>query len=75
MNLKLAIVSIGLLWLAAVSDANAVVCANGVYRAGCAGPNGAIVRRKPVYVPPRTVVVVPRNTHHCYWRHGVRVCR
>ena len=29
-------------------DANAVVCARGVYRAGCAGPNGAVVVRKPV---------------------------
>jgi hypothetical protein len=24
-------------------DANAVVCARGVYRAGCVGPNGAAV--------------------------------
>ena len=28
--------------------ASAAVCANGVYRAGCAGPNGAVVVRKPV---------------------------
>ena len=34
-------------------QANAVVCANGVYRAGCAGPNGAvIVRKPPVYRSP-----------------------
>ena len=25
------------------TDANAVVCARGVYRAGCAGPNAAVV--------------------------------
>jgi hypothetical protein len=25
-------------------EANAVVCAKGVYRAGCAGPRGAVVR-------------------------------
>jgi hypothetical protein len=25
-----------------VSEAHAVVCARGVYRAGCAGPNGAV---------------------------------
>jgi hypothetical protein len=25
------------------TDANAVVCAKGVVRAGCAGPNGAVV--------------------------------
>lgn len=30
------------------SDANAVVCARGVYRAGCAGRNGAVVVRRPV---------------------------
>jgi hypothetical protein len=42
----------------AASDANAVVCARGVYRAGCAGPAGAVVVRRP---PPvavcRTVIV------------------
>jgi hypothetical protein len=30
------------------TDANAVVCAAGVVRAGCAGPNGAVVARRPV---------------------------
>lgn len=29
------------------SNANALTCVNGVYRAGCAGPNGAAVVRKP----------------------------
>jgi hypothetical protein len=39
--------------LATPPPANAVSCVNGVYRAGCAGPNGAaVVRKKP---PPRTV--------------------
>lgn len=32
------------------TEANAVVCARGVVRAGCAGPNGAVVVRKPVPV-------------------------
>jgi hypothetical protein len=32
-----------------ISPANAVVCARGVYRAGCAGPHGAVVARRPVY--------------------------
>lgn len=32
------------------TDANAVVCARGVYRAGCAGARGAVVVRKPVAV-------------------------
>lgn len=31
--------------------AHAVTCANGVYRAGCAGPNGAVVGRKPYAAP------------------------
>lgn len=38
------------------SDANAVVCARGVYRAGCAGPNGAVVVRKPVVHCTRVLV-------------------
>lgn len=33
--------------------ANAAVCADGVYRAGCAGPNGAmVVHKDPYYKPP-----------------------
>jgi hypothetical protein len=32
--------------------AGALTCANGVYRAGCAGPNGAAVVRKPPYAHP-----------------------
>ncbi len=34
-----------------LGTAGAVVCANGVYRAGCAGPHGAAVVRKPVPRP------------------------
>ena len=45
------------------AEANAVVCANGVYRAGCAGPRGAAVVRKPAVVC-RTV-----------WVNGVKVRR
>jgi hypothetical protein len=30
-------------------EANAVVCAAGVYRAGCVGVRGAAVVRRPVY--------------------------
>jgi len=52
---------IALFWLiAAAPDANAVVCARGVYRSGCAGPRGAVVVRHPY--------------HHRYYR-GVRVYR
>jgi hypothetical protein len=44
------------------TDASAAVCARGVYRAGCAGPRGAVVARRPV-IAPRVVaprVVTPR---------------
>jgi hypothetical protein len=41
-------------------DANAYVCARGVYRAGCVGPRGG---------------VVVRHGPRCFWRGGVRVCR
>jgi hypothetical protein len=34
---------------AVTHHANAVVCANGVYRAGCTGPNGTAVVRKHPY--------------------------
>ena len=44
-------------------DASAVVCAHGVYRAGCAGYRGAVVVRRPV-VACRYV-----------WVNGVRVRR
>ena len=37
-----------------VSEANAVVCARGPYRAGCAGPRGAVVGHRPYgYGVPR----------------------
>ena len=42
----------------AAKEANAVVCARGVYRAGCAGPNAAVVVRKPVPVARCTRVLV-----------------
>ena len=38
------------------TTASAVVCADGVVRAGCAGPNGAVVVRKPVKVCKTTIV-------------------
>jgi hypothetical protein len=62
------------------AKADAAVCANGVYRAGCAGPRGAVVvrKRKPVVVAPivvtpvvKPIVVVPV----CTIVNGVKVCR
>jgi hypothetical protein len=35
--------------MASVPDASAVVCAKGVYRAGCAGPRGAVVAHRGAY--------------------------
>jgi hypothetical protein len=41
-------------------EANAVVCARGVNRAGCVSAGGAVVVARPVVVAPRAVVVAPR---------------
>lgn len=43
-------------------DANAIVCARGVMRAGCVAgaPRAAVVAPRPVVVAPRPVVVAPR---------------
>jgi hypothetical protein len=43
------------------TQASAVVCARGVYRAGCVSAGGAAVVRGPVVVAPRAVVVAPRG--------------
>jgi hypothetical protein len=45
-----------------VPEADAVVCARGVYRAGCAGPNGAVVAHRPAAAG-------------CAWVNGRRICR
>lgn len=42
------------------TEANAVVCARGVIRAGCVSAGGAVAVRRPVAVAPRAVVVGPR---------------
>jgi hypothetical protein len=59
-----------LMMMASISEAGAVVCARGMYRAGCVGRHGAAVVRRPVY--HGGAVVVGR---HCHYRGGVRVCR
>ena len=48
------------------TDANAVVCARGVYRAGCAGARGAVVVRKPVVAGCRWVWVGGVKVRRCY---------
>ncbi|MBR0873636.1 hypothetical protein JQ633_24990 [Bradyrhizobium tropiciagri] len=48
------------------SEANAAVCARGVYRAGCAGARGAVVVRKPVVAGCRWVWVGGVKVRRCY---------
>ena len=69
-----ALLALGLL-AGTVAEANAVVCARGVYRAGCAGPHGAVTTRGYGYgYHGGAAVVRPAYGAHCYWRAGVRVC-
>ena len=56
----LALAAFAAVLFATPTPAEAVVCAKGVYRAGCAGPRGAAVATRP---PVR-----------CYYRAGRRVC-
>jgi hypothetical protein len=62
---SLLLCAIVLAQVAVIPSAEAVVCARGVYRAGCVGPRGAVVVRRPIH-----------HYHHgCHWRAGIRVCR
>jgi len=60
-----AILAFGATMTARAPEANAVVCANGVVRAGCAGPRGAVVVRKPVTPACRWVVVDGVKVRRC----------
>lgn len=55
------------------APAEAVVCAGGVYRAGCVGPRGGVAVRRGLYGPRRVVVrggyVRPRTV---VYRRGFR---
>jgi len=42
------------------TGASAVVCARGVYRAGCVAAGPVVVAPRAVVVAPRAVVVAPR---------------
>ena len=66
---------IGGAWVATyATEASAVMCAKGVYRAGCIGPNGAVMGHRGYYgmggttvrrsaiVHPRTGTMVHRRT-------------
>jgi hypothetical protein len=59
-SLAAAIAALGA--LAVPAPAQAIVCAAGVYKAGCAGPNGAVVTNKRP--PPRPTVTCARGVYH-----------
>jgi hypothetical protein len=64
--------------LALAQQSHAAACANGVYRAGCVGPNGAAVVRKPapVYHPKRPVTCANGVYRAgCVGPHGAAVVR
>jgi len=61
-----AVIAVGATMTVGPTDANAVVCARGVYRAGCAGYRGAVVVRKPVVAGCRWVWVGGVKVRRCY---------
>jgi hypothetical protein len=75
-----ALLALGLI-AGATAEAQAAACAAGPYRAGCAGPRGAVVTHRPygyggaAVVRPGYGAAVVRPAPYCYWRAGVRVCR
>ena len=66
-----AIIALGMLALA--HQGHAAACANGVYRAGCAGPNGAAVVRKH----PKPAVTCANGVYRagCAGPNGAAVVR
>jgi hypothetical protein len=77
--LPLVIATLGLsvVVFAAPEPAGAVTCANGVYRAGCAGPNGAAVVRKPPPPPPHRTVTCANGVYRagCVGPNGAAVVK
>ncbi|MBR1188590.1 hypothetical protein JQ634_01685 [Bradyrhizobium sp. AUGA SZCCT0240] len=64
--LAAALLAIGTAMTFESTDANAAVCADGVVRAGCAGPRGAVVVKKPKpAVVCRTVIVNGVKVRRC----------
>ncbi|MEH2564223.1 hypothetical protein [Bradyrhizobium sp. AZCC 2289] len=61
-----AVIAFGATMTVGPTDANAVVCARGVHRAGCAGYRGAVVVRKPVVAGCRWVWVGGVKVRRCY---------
>jgi len=63
--------------LATPEPAGAITCANGVYRAGCAGPNGAAAVHKAPPPPPRGTVTCANGVYRagCAGPNGAAVIR
>ena len=63
--------------LALAQPSRAAACANGVYRAGCVGPNGAaVVHKAPRYKPHRSVACANGVYRAgCVGPHGAAVVR
>jgi len=64
--------------LAFAQHSHGAACANGVYRAGCVGPNGAAVVRKPAPVYRTKPPVTCANGVYragCVGPHGAAVVR
>jgi hypothetical protein len=68
-------VAFGLFALA--QQSHAAACANGVYRAGCVGPNGAAVVRKPAKAKPHSSVSCANGVYRagCVGPNGAAVVR
>jgi hypothetical protein len=60
--------------LALAQQAHAAACVNGVYRAGCVGPNGAAVVHKP-YRPHAVTCVNGVYRAGCVGPNGAAVVR
>ena len=72
------VVMLGVGTLAFVEQGHGAGCVNGVYRAGCAGPNGAAVVRKPATVYHAKPPVTCANGVYragCVGPHGAAVVR
>jgi hypothetical protein len=74
-----AVILTGIGLMTSATPAGAVVCARGVYRAGCAGPNGAVATTRPpaAVVAPRPTVTCARGVYRagCAGPNGAAVRR
>jgi hypothetical protein len=75
--LLIAALGLSVVVFAAPVPAHAVTCANGAYRAGCAGPNGAAVVRKRPPPPPHGTVTCANGVYRagCVGPNGAAVVK